>query len=71
MPSRHDASPKRVLTQLDVAVLNQLVRQHLLCRAHHTLTHQIGFTFMRHLNGNLTIHRPDGTRLRWPGERAA
>jgi hypothetical protein len=41
-----------------------------LCRRHHTLTHAIGFTFVRHRDGRLTIHRPDGTPLRWPGEPA-
>ena len=43
----------------------------LLCRRHHTLTHTIGFTFRRGRDGNLTIHRPDGTPLPWPGQQAA
>lgn len=43
----------------------------LVCRRHHSLTHSIGFTFVRHKDGRLTIHRPDGTALRWPGEQAA
>ena len=43
----------------------------LVCRRHHSLVHSIGFTFVRHRDGRLTIHRPDGTALRWPGEQAA
>ena len=43
----------------------------LLCRRHHVLAHAIGFTFVRHRNGNLTIHRPDGTPLVRLGEKAA
>ena len=43
----------------------------LLCRRHHTLTHTINFTFVRHRDGRLSIHRPDGTPLTWPGDAAA
>jgi len=43
----------------------------LLCTRHHTLTHSIGFTFIRQRGGSLTILRPDGTPLPWPGQQAA
>ena len=43
----------------------------LVCRPHHSLVHSIGFTFVRHRDGRLTIHRPDGTPLPWPREQAA
>jgi len=43
----------------------------LLCRRHHTLTHAMGFTFIRRPGGELSIHRPDGTPLPWPGQQAA
>jgi len=43
----------------------------LLCRGHHALAHSMGFTFIRHRDGRLTIHRPDGTTLPMPGQQAA
>lgn len=43
----------------------------LLCRGHHTMVHEIGFTFIRRPGGQLSIHRPDGTPLPWPGQQAA
>lgn len=42
-----------------------------LCPRHHTMVHSIGFTFIRRHNGQLAIHRPDGTALPWPGQQAA
>lgn len=43
----------------------------LLCRAHHNLTHTMGFTFVRRRDDSLTIYRRDGSVLLGASRQAA